>query len=143
MAGIQVVSGFSQYSEQKKADRAARDAANQQAQLTEADAAVAADKELMAAESARKSQLMAYLSSGVTLAGSPLLVMEDTRAKGKENAKNINDSAKAKADLLRQQGSVGRASLLGTVADTGANLMGTYSSYSAINKNTSIPSQIH
>lgn len=136
MAGIQVASGIEQYSQQKKADSAARNAANQQATLVEQNAAVQSQKELANADQARKTQLMDYLSSGVTTAGSPLLVMEDTRAKGVQNAKNITDNADAQANLLRQQGSVGRASLLGSLSGVGSNLASDYSNYSTINKNT-------
>lgn len=128
------VSGIAQYSQQKKADKAAKRAAETQATLMEEDAKRAAQQELATAEDARKKQRMAFLKSGVDLTGSPLLVMEETRDKGLENAKNVTESAKARADLTRQQGSVGRASLIGTVADIGSSAAGSYANYSLMKK---------
>lgn len=133
-AGLQVASGFMQYSQQKKADKAAKQAAFAEAALMEEDAKRAALQEKIEAEKARKQQKMAYLASGVDLVGSPLLVMEETRNKGEENAKNIIDSAAARASLTRQQGSVKRASLVGTMADTVGGLTSTYTNYKMVNK---------
>lgn len=117
-AGLQVASGFASYAQQKKADKAARNAANEQARLMEEDADRAALQERIEADKVRKTQKIAYLTSGVDLEGSPLLVMEETRNKGEENAKNIKESGYARAKLTREQGAVGRASLIGTLSDT-------------------------
>lgn len=133
-AGLQVAQGFVQYSQQKKADKAAAAAAAEEARLMEEDAKRAALEEKIQAEKARKQQKMAYLASGVDLVGSPLLVMEETRNKGEENAKNIIDSAKSRASLTRQQGSVGRASLIGSVSNTVSGLTSTYANYATVNK---------
>lgn len=133
-AVLQVASGFVSYAQQKKADKAAKQAAFEQAKLLEEDAQRAALEERLEAERARKRQRLAFLSSGVELAGSPLLVMEETRAKGEENAKNIIESAAAKANLLKKQGSIGTASFLGTAANTAQGLGTTYSNYVTVNK---------
>lgn len=133
-AGLQVASGLASYSQQKKADKAAKAAANEEARLMEEDASRAALQEKQEAERVRKVQKMAYLASGVDLTGSPLLVMEETRNKGEENAKNVVESAKARADLTRMQGSVGRASLLGSLSDTASGLTSTYTNYAMVNK---------
>jgi hypothetical protein len=45
--------------------------------------------EKQAAESARRQQKIAYLASGVSLSGSPLAVLEETRQKGLSNAAEI------------------------------------------------------
>lgn len=128
--GSSIIGGISQYSQQKKADKAARQEAEIQAQLTEADAKRAAQQELATADATRKQQRMAFLKSGVDLAGSPLLVMEQTRDKGIENAKNVTESAQTRADLMRRQGSQGRASLTGTLTGITSSVAGSYASYS-------------
>lgn len=133
-AGLQVAGGFMQYSQQKKADKAAKNAAFEEARLAEEDANRAALQEKIEADKTRKIQKMAYLSSGVDLSGSPLLVMEETRNQGNENAKNIKDSGYARADLTRKQGSVGRASLVGSVVNTASGLANTYTNYQTVNK---------
>lgn len=133
-AGMQVAQGISQYSQQKKADKAARAAAEQQAALMEKDSEIAANAELAEAERHRRMQKMLFLKSGVTLEGSPLLVMEETRAKGEENAKNVREGGQARADLTRQQGSVKRASLTSTALSTAAGISGSYSDMQILKK---------
>lgn len=60
-----------------------------QAQQQGAESARLAQREASAisqeAESTRRAQKVAYLKSGVTLEGSPLLVMEGTRVAGQQN----------------------------------------------------------
>lgn len=124
--GLQALSGIMQYRQQKKADTASARAANAEAAILESDARRASQEELSLAEKARKQQVMSYLKSGVDLSGSPLLVMEETRQKGIENAKNVTDSAQRRAGLIRQQGSVKRASLVNTALDIGQGMTSTY-----------------
>lgn len=144
-AGLQVASGFMQYSQQKKADKAEKRAyeeslriAREQGELDKQDAERAAREELAEADRARKLQKMAYLKSGVDLTGSPLLVMEETRSKGEENAKNIRDSQKARSNLAYQSVAankpVSRASLVNTALDVGAGIAGGYNDYSVLKK---------
>ena len=124
--GVQALSGLAQYRQQSRADAVSARAANTEASILNADAAVAARQELRMADRARHTQVMSYLKSGVSLAGSPLLLMEETRARGIENAKNVVDSASRKAGLIRQQGSVKRASLVNTALDTIGGMQQTY-----------------
>lgn len=138
-AGMQLASGFMQYSEQKKADRAAEQAAAAQARLQKEDADAAALDEQRQAQDAQRKQRMAYLTSGVDLTGSPLLVMEETRNKGDENAKNVKDRGYAQANLTYQQGSIKRANLVGTVLDTAKGIAGSYSDYKTLSMLTSKP----
>lgn len=123
---LQVGSGVAQYMQDKAADRNARKTANMQAAMTEADAARSAENEKQQAERSRSLQKMLFLKSGVDLSGSPLLLMEETRRKGMENAYNITQTGKAKADLLRQQGKVQRASLLNTGLDVAKGLTSSW-----------------
>lgn len=51
-----------------------------------------------------KRQKVAFLSSGVDLAGSPLLVMEETRRIGRENVQEILAGGSSAADALRAEG---------------------------------------
>lgn len=131
-AGLQVASGISQYTQQKKADKAAASAAVAQGNIMNADASVAANQELSDAERFRRSQRMMFLKSGVTLDDSPLLVMQETRDKGAKNAQNIIDSAKAKSDLVVKEGSVQRASLTNTALDTATTLAGSFTQMQAL-----------
>ncbi len=138
-AGMQLASGFMQYSEQKKADKAAEARAAQEAALQKSDADAAALDEERQAQDAQKKQRMAYLTSGVDLTGSPLLVMEETRAKGAENAKNVRDRGYANAKLTYEAGSVKRANLVGTVLDTAKGIAGSYSDYKTLSALTAKP----
>ena len=124
--GLQAVSGLLEYQQAKRADSVAKKTAYAEANILEADSRVAAREELLMADKAKHSQAMAYLKSGVDLAGSPLLVMEETRNKGIENMQNTLDSAKRKASLIRMQGSVKRASLVNTALSTGVGMNNTY-----------------
>lgn len=135
--GLQVAQGVAGYVQQKKADSAARRAANAEAAIMEQDAQRAALQEKIEADKVRQQQRVAFLTSGVDLSGSPLLLMEETRNKGNENAKNVTDSASARASLVRQQGSVKRASLIGSAINTGANVANTYMNYKTVNRQIS------
>lgn len=131
--GSQLAQGFSQYREEKKADQLARQRAESEAKLLEQDARRAAKEEREIADDTRRRQKVAFLSSGVLLEGSPLLVMEETRKKGEENARNTIRNAKSRADLVRQ-GAVSRANLFGTAASTAGNIFGSYSNYQQLKK---------
>lgn len=125
---LQVGSGFMQYSQQKKADKQAAAAGDAQAAIMKNDAGVAANQEKIDADTAMRIQKMAYLKSGVTLEGSPLLTLQETVRKGDVNAANTFNSATAKADLVQQQGNIKRANLAGTVLDTASGIAGSYTS---------------
>ncbi len=84
-----------------------------------------------------RKQKLAYLASGVTLEGSPLLIMEETRRKGQENIDEILLSGKAEKNAALLEGRVtasqaksrGReaftSGLVGA-AQSGAGLLQTY-----------------
>lgn len=144
-AASQAIGGFMQYSEQKKADKANKRAyeesvriAREQGELDKQEADRAARLELEDSQKHAKLQQMLYLKSGVDLTGSPLLVMEETRAKGEENAKNVRDSAASRANLAVQSAAankpVKRASLIGTMAETAAGISGSYNDYTVLKK---------
>jgi hypothetical protein len=56
------------------------------------------------AESVRRKQKMAYLASGVSLEGSPLLVMEGTRARGAANMAEYMRSGTTSAGAAYSEG---------------------------------------
>lgn len=51
-----------------------------------------------------RRQKLAYMASGVTLEGSPLLVMEQTRIKGQENISEIIAGGESSANATLQEG---------------------------------------
>lgn len=147
-AGLQVASGFMQYQQEKKADKANQRAyqesikiAREQAALDKADTDRAAQEELDQAHKAEHLQKMLFLKSGVDLTGSPLLVMEETRKKGAENAKNVKDSGYGRADLMVRSAKankpINRASFLNTALDTANSVAGGYSDYQIMKKQIS------
>lgn len=102
-AGASIVSGR----QQKKA-------ADKQAAIMERESKEKAESEKAEAERVRKLQKVAFLSSGVTLEGSPLLVMEETSAQGRTNAQRTVRAGADQASVTRQQG---RAALVGGFGD--------------------------
>lgn len=122
---VSAVSSFAQQkkaaSAQKKSNAAAMAAATEEARLTREDAASAALNEKKAAMKTRGEQLAAYLKSGVTLDGSPLLLASETIDSGDRNAQNTIDNAesRAKSLVLRGQASqdyVQKADVFGTAS---------------------------
>ena len=81
---------------------------------------------------------MLFLKSGVMLEGSPLLVMEETRRKGEENAKNVRESGAARANLAvrsaQANAPVSRANLFGSVVDTASGVASSYSNMQLLKK---------
>lgn len=69
-------------------------------------AAKEARMEQEASDEARRKQKVAYLASGVTLAGSPLLIMEETRRKGLENVDEVLRAGEASANVARTEGRI-------------------------------------
>lgn len=75
-----------------------------QAQETTRQSVREAYQEQQAASGARRQQKLAYLASGVSLSGSPLLLMEETRNKGAANAKEVMRSGEASSIATLQEG---------------------------------------
>ena len=65
------------------------------------EAALAKEREVQKFAS---EQELGFLSSGVTLEGSPLMVIKETREEGARDAANIRKFGAARADALRRQG---------------------------------------
>jgi len=115
----------------------ANDAAGEQADLARSDAAARAAESTRVADrqstieqrnidETTQRQKLAFLASGVTLEGSPLLKMEETRRLGAENIEEIKKGGQASADAQIAEGrrtaqsakASGRKALIGGI--TGA-----------------------
>lgn len=79
-----------------EAEQAGKESARQ-TQLT-------ADQVSAEANDLRRKQKMAFLKSGVTLEGSPLLVMEGTRQRGLQNVQEVFSAGNAEYGSIYQQG---------------------------------------
>ena len=73
----------------------------QQAQLAEQEALRDARIRANEVRSFQNRQALQYASSGITLEGSPLLVLESTRRKGQEEVDAMVSRGKAQAELMR------------------------------------------
>lgn len=125
ISGVQAISSFSSQQkaakETKRANAAMMAAAEEEARINSEDAKIKAKNELAQAAATRSQQLALYLKSGVTLDGSPMLVLDDTKARGQENADNVikNADSQNRSMLLRAQANqqpVERADLFGTAS---------------------------
>ncbi len=90
--GLSLMQGMSAQSEAAAQTKAlyAKTTADIQEQTRQSVRQAAQEK--TAAEGARRQQKLAYMASGVSLSGSPLLVLEETRQKGLANAQEIMDA---------------------------------------------------
>ncbi len=98
------------------------DRLDQQAQLINAEAQEEALRVSKERERFRKKQKLAFLKSGVTLAGSPLLILEETK---RESAKEVEAiRRRGRAGLFfgqlqaRQTKALGRSKLIGSIVGT-------------------------
>ena len=98
MQGMQQQAAYKQQGE--NAIASATMAAKEQARVSFKEAQIEGDN----AKQAERRQKLAYLSSGVSLEGSPLLIMEETRRKGAENVDEILKSGNAAAGAIMQEG---------------------------------------
>jgi hypothetical protein len=112
-SGLSLLGGISSFS----AGSEAQSVANSQKALALQTAELnAIERERVTAKEARvekensdrmiQLQKLAYMKSGVSLAGSPLLVMEETRRKGAENIDEILRAGRSSADSVRQEGRI-------------------------------------
>ena len=123
----------------RKALIAQQAAAREEAAFMQQDAARAAQEEQRLASNTASDQKVAYLKSGVDLSGSPLLVMEETRAKGAENAGNIIQGANRRARALVNASAYGQvryANPFESAFDLGKGLMTTNTAYQDLLKET-------
>jgi len=72
-----------------------------------------------------KRQKLAFLKSGVQLAGSPLLVLAEDRFRGKENVQAILSSGQRRAKAFQQQG---KQALISSLVSAAGSAAGGFSS---------------
>lgn len=75
-----------------------------QAEESVRQSAAQAQQEADAADDARRKQKLAYLKSGVSLEGSPLLMMEETRLRGERNVNEITTAGGYASAAAIQEG---------------------------------------
>jgi hypothetical protein len=86
------------------------DLQDEQAQIAREEAFIEADRAASEKRNFLKRQKLAFLKSGVSLAGSPLLVLETTRSESQKEVDAIVNRGLAQERLLRQRASITRKS---------------------------------
>lgn len=99
-SGLQGMQAGKQQAEMAKAQAAM--SAKEQVRLSAREAQMEAE----AADDVRRRQKLAFMASGVSLQGSPLLVMEETRRKGAENVAEIMTSGGYSSAARLQEGRI-------------------------------------
>jgi len=105
MGGIQAKNAADDQADAALAQADAR--ARENARLSEREADMASSE----ADRARRAQKIAFLNSGVDLAGSPLLVMEETRSRGVRNANEVREAGAASGRAIFTEGRMQASSL--------------------------------
>jgi vacuolar-type H+-ATPase subunit H len=124
-SGVQVAGSlYSGYEQNQSAKKTARE--------LKAEADYLAQQKREETEGVVQKQKMSYIKSGIELTpDSPLLMLADTRRKGYEEARRIQDRGYKQARNIRNQG---RQALIGSVFNaTGSGLQG-YASYKSYGK---------
>ncbi len=119
-AGMGLFSGISSMGEAEEQSAMAEASATLAGKESARQAVLLANKEKEKNDATVRKQKLAYLASGVTLEGSPLLVMENTRQKGIENVNEILESGASASTTAETEGRIkskqllasGRSSLL-------------------------------
>jgi len=101
-----VAGGFAARGEAEKQSELALQQAGRRAAEEERVAFRQAELEEERADRVRRKQKVAYLASGVTLEGSPLLTMEETTRRGAENVEEIKKAGSASARAVREEGRI-------------------------------------
>lgn len=124
-AGLSVAGGFAA----RDAAKAEASALETQAHLARSEAAAEAERKAIETRKFKARQALAYLKSGVSLIGSPLLLLEETRVEGLRESEAIRKRGAAQSNLYRAQASAtrnkGRAALIGGVAQGASTLVST------------------
>lgn len=112
--------------QQAAANAAATQQAELQAKMAREDAAQKALAERRDAAKTRAAQVAAYLKSGVTLEGSPMLITTQTTVQGEKNAANTIANAEQTAQSLLLQGKAGQQTVTrGNIFGTAATVLGS------------------
>lgn len=82
----------------------AKGEADKQAGILKREGENAAEQEMLNAEAFADQQALDFSKSGITLEGSPLLFIEETRRRGLAGAENMRQSSRARASALQTAG---------------------------------------
>jgi len=103
-AGMQVAGGMRSQQEAGVQSALARQQAAERAAETERLTTREVELERRDIKDVRERQKLMFLKSGVTLEGSPLLKLEETRQRGQENIEEIEKAGEARARGQIQEG---------------------------------------
>lgn len=126
-----VAGGFAANAASKREANLLRD----QGQIAQEEAYVESQRRADEVRKFAKTQKLAYLKNGVSLAGSPLLVIDETFQQGQEEVNAIVKSGVSQNRMLRKKAEIvrneGRAALLGSFFDAGGGLLSSAGSMSS------------
>lgn len=118
----QLYSGYSA----NKAAKAEASLIQQQGELTKQEADAEAARVGRENDKFRKRQKLAFLKNGVSLVGSPLLILEETRIESDKETSAIRKRGQAQKTLAGQRADItrnqGRASLIGGIGDAATSV---------------------
>lgn len=130
MAAMTIIQGISSISSGMQKDAAAKQEANSlndQAVLARSEAYSDAEIHATQVRKFAANQKSAFLKNGVTLAGSPLFVLEDTYSTGQDEVNSIAKRGTAIGNLYDQKATImrneGRSSFIGGIT-SGAGSVG-------------------
>ena len=108
VAGLELASGIGSYNAGKSNKRALK-----------RQVEIEAQRRKLEIEALIGTQKVGYSMAGVRMSGTPEAVIQDTQTKGAADIANIRESY---AQQAKNQLTQARANLLGSIANTGANL---------------------
>jgi len=124
-AGGSVIGGI-------QANKAAKEEASlqeEQARIASEEAKAEAQRRANEVRKFSRRQSLAFLKSGVTLEGSPLLILDETLREGQKEVKSVVERGDAQANLFNRRAAItrnqGRASLIGGVLGAAGSLSGS------------------
>lgn len=125
-AGASIAGGIS-------ADKASKKEANllnDQASLAESESLAEANRRATEVRQFQRRQKLSFLKNGVTLEGSPLLVLDETLRSGQEEVDAIVRRGGAQAKYYRESAAQarnkGRAALIGGIGSAASTAVGAY-----------------
>lgn len=125
-AGSSIAGGYAA----SKAAKKEANMLNDQAATAEEQAQLEARRRAEDVRKFEKRQKLAFLKNGVTLEGSPLLVLEETLRLGQEEVDSIIRAGASQGRLLREKAGItkrqGRAAMIGGIGNAATSVIGTY-----------------
>ena len=129
-AGSQIIGGMRSRDEAGRQAALARQQSAEAAAETERLTTREVELERRDIADVRERQKIAFLASGVTLEGSPLLTLEETRKRGEENIEEIEKAGEARSRAQIQEGRItaqraeasGRKALISGIVGGGQTL---------------------